>query len=144
MGLPVSVKDLYGVPGLPVFAGSDEALPEDTHAEAFAQGVAQASTAGPGDLTRQLFGTRTLGLTKRLPGGVLADYLSGLLIGSEIVSGLAAQGDRPVLLVGSGALRLAIAGRRRHWPAGLVESQFRKNLIEESTDWETSARHVPI
>ena len=27
MGLPVSVKDLYGVPGLPVFAGSDEALP---------------------------------------------------------------------------------------------------------------------
>ncbi|HNH93685.1 amidase [Accumulibacter sp.] len=28
MGLPVSVKDLYGVPGLPVFAGSDERLPE--------------------------------------------------------------------------------------------------------------------
>lgn len=28
MGLPVSVKDLYGVPGLPVFAGSDEALPK--------------------------------------------------------------------------------------------------------------------
>ena len=28
MGLLVSVKDLYGVPGLPVFAGSDEALPE--------------------------------------------------------------------------------------------------------------------
>lgn len=27
MGLPVSVKDLYGVPGLPVFAGSDQALP---------------------------------------------------------------------------------------------------------------------
>lgn len=28
MGLPVSVKDLYGVPGLPVFAGSDTELPE--------------------------------------------------------------------------------------------------------------------
>lgn len=28
MGLPVSVKDLYGVPGLPIFAGSDEQLPE--------------------------------------------------------------------------------------------------------------------
>jgi len=27
MGIPVSVKDLYGVPGMPVFAGSDEALP---------------------------------------------------------------------------------------------------------------------
>ncbi len=32
MGLPVSVKDLYGVPGLPVFAGSDEALPADAQA----------------------------------------------------------------------------------------------------------------
>lgn len=28
MGLPVSVKDLYGVPGLPVFAGSDSELPD--------------------------------------------------------------------------------------------------------------------
>lgn len=28
MGIPVSVKDLYGVPGLPVFAGSDERLPQ--------------------------------------------------------------------------------------------------------------------
>lgn len=28
MGIPVSVKDLYGVPGLPVFAGTDSALPE--------------------------------------------------------------------------------------------------------------------
>ena len=28
MGLPVSVKDLFGVPGMPVFAGSDSALPE--------------------------------------------------------------------------------------------------------------------
>lgn len=27
MGLPVSVKDLYGVPGMPVFAGTDQALP---------------------------------------------------------------------------------------------------------------------
>ena len=28
MGLPVSIKDLYVVPGLPLFAGSDEQLPE--------------------------------------------------------------------------------------------------------------------
>lgn len=28
MGLPISVKDLFGVPGMPVFAGSDTALPE--------------------------------------------------------------------------------------------------------------------
>ncbi len=29
MGLPVSVKDLYGVPGLPVFAGTDTELPKE-------------------------------------------------------------------------------------------------------------------
>lgn len=29
MGIPVSVKDLYGVPGLPVYAGTDTAFPED-------------------------------------------------------------------------------------------------------------------
>lgn len=28
MGIPVSVKDLFGVPGLPVFAGTDTAFPE--------------------------------------------------------------------------------------------------------------------
>lgn len=28
MGIPVSVKDLFGVPGLPVFAGTDAAFPE--------------------------------------------------------------------------------------------------------------------
>jgi len=29
MGIPVSVKDLFGVPGLPVFAGTDTAFPDD-------------------------------------------------------------------------------------------------------------------
>ncbi|EYD72784.1 amidase [Limimaricola hongkongensis] len=29
MGLPVSVKDLYGVPGLPVFAGTDTEFPKE-------------------------------------------------------------------------------------------------------------------
>lgn len=44
MGLPVSVKDLYGVPGLPVFAGSDSELP------------ASCREAGPivREVTRQL------------------------------------------------------------------------------------------
>src|SRR5690606_17144186 len=28
MGMPVSVKDLYGVPNMPVFAGTDSAFPE--------------------------------------------------------------------------------------------------------------------
>ncbi|WP_405402590.1 amidase [Paracoccus sp. Ld10] len=29
MGIPVSIKDLYGVPGLPVYAGTDTAFPDD-------------------------------------------------------------------------------------------------------------------
>lgn len=32
MGLPISVKDLFGVPGLPVFAGTDTAFPPDWQA----------------------------------------------------------------------------------------------------------------
>ena len=83
---------------------SDAPVSEDARSEAFARGVAQAAEAGPGDLTRQLFSTRTLGLTGQLPGGALADYCSGLLIGHEIVSGLRDRGDAPVVLVGSGAL----------------------------------------
>ncbi|BCH20278.1 amidase [Mesorhizobium sp. L-8-3] len=42
MGMPVSVKDLYGVPGLPVFAGTDTAFPE--------------SWTNPGPLVRRLQG----------------------------------------------------------------------------------------
>ena len=83
---------------------SDAPVSEDTRNGAFARGVVQAAEAGPGDLTRQLFSTRTLGLTGQLPGGALADYCSGLLIGHEIVSGLRDSGDGPVVLVGSGAL----------------------------------------
>lgn len=59
-------------------------------AAAFALGLDAARGAGPGDLLHALFATRTLGLTARLPASALAEYLSGLLIGSEIVSGLAA------------------------------------------------------
>lgn len=29
MGIPMSIKDLFGVPGLPVYAGTDTAFPED-------------------------------------------------------------------------------------------------------------------
>ena len=50
------------------------------------RGAAQPS---PATVSHQIFATRTLGLTGRLPPAALADYLSGLLIGSELVSGLA-------------------------------------------------------
>lgn len=74
---------------------------------AFAAGVRAAASSGPGDLPHQLFATRTLGLTRRMPHEVLGDYLSGLLIGHELVSGLAGlRGavDVPLALVGEGAL----------------------------------------
>ncbi|AWK89376.1 2-dehydro-3-deoxygalactonokinase [Azospirillum thermophilum] len=76
---------------------------------AFARGVQAARESRPGDLSHQIFATRTLGLTRRLPPELLKDYLSGLLIGHELVSGTARMqealdGDIPLLLIGEGAL----------------------------------------
>jgi 2-dehydro-3-deoxygalactonokinase len=87
-------------------AGVD-ATPEDEEA-AFAIGIRAAQSAGPGDLPHQLFATRTLGLTKRLPPEALAHFLSGLLIGHELRSGLALLAEMPagtpLLLIGDPAL----------------------------------------
>ncbi len=84
-----------------------EASPED-EAAAFAVGIRAAQSAGPGDLPHQLFATRTLGLTKRMPAEGLAHYLSGLLIGHELRSGLALLAEMPagtpLLLIGAPAL----------------------------------------
>lgn len=88
-------------------------LPEDRNAsrepdrEAFELGLAEAQHGRAGDLTHQMFATRTLGLTGRLPPTALADYLSGLLIGSELVSGLAGVRERepmPLVMIGEPAL----------------------------------------
>lgn len=84
-----------------------EAAPADEE-EAFAAGIRAAQAANPGDLPHQLFATRSLGLTKRLPAEALSHYLSGLLIGHELRSGLArlaamAPGT-PLLLIGDPAL----------------------------------------
>jgi 2-dehydro-3-deoxygalactonokinase len=76
---------------------------------AFIDGVSTARKSLPGDLAHQIFATRTLGLTRRLPAEALKDYLSGLLIGHELVSGLAHMrdtlaSDTPLLLIGEAAL----------------------------------------
>lgn len=76
---------------------------------AFADGIAAARASQRGDLTHQLFAVRTLGLTGRLAPTVLKDYLSGLLIGHELVSGLALMrrggvADMPLVLIGESAL----------------------------------------
>ncbi|KAF7597821.1 hypothetical protein BGI27_16720 [Candidatus Dactylopiibacterium carminicum] len=76
--------------------------------EAFVAGINVARDGGPGALSHQLFAVRTLGLTGRYPGSALKDYLSGLLIGNELVSGLArlhgAGQEQALILIGDGAL----------------------------------------
>jgi 2-dehydro-3-deoxygalactonokinase len=75
--------------------------------EAFELGLKQAQSGRAGDLTHHIFATRTLGLTGRLQSVMLADYLSGLLIGSELVSALADFHERepmPLVLIGETAL----------------------------------------
>jgi len=69
----------------------------------FAEGVRAASRLErPGDVLHAIFMTRTLGLFDRLRPDQLSDYLSGLLIGAELVSG--ARGAQGAVVVGSAAL----------------------------------------
>lgn len=79
-------------------------------AAAFLQGLALAREGAPGDLMRQLFTARSMNLAGRLPPVALADYLSGLLIGNELLSANAwlareAGVDTPIVLIGEAALR---------------------------------------
>jgi 2-dehydro-3-deoxygalactonokinase len=53
-------------------------------------------------LLNAVFGARTLGLFERLPGGELADYLSGVLIGAELCAALPERGGG--FVVGNGDL----------------------------------------
>lgn len=78
-------------------------------AAAYLQALAMARESGPGDLMRHLFTVRSMNLAGRLPVTSLADYLSGLLIGHELVSATAwlsrnADGDTPIVLIGEHAL----------------------------------------
>lgn len=70
-------------------------LMEDADSEdhaAFAQGVHDGAKAGtPGSLLHRLFGVRTAGLFAQQSAAGLSDYLSGLLIGSEIADQLGGE-----------------------------------------------------
>lgn len=56
--------------------------------------VAKGREGLPGALLHRLFSARTLGLVGELPGEEISDYLSGLLIGSEIIdAGSLQQGE---------------------------------------------------
>lgn len=71
--------------------------------EGFRRGVEAGAAPGhPASLLHRIFMTRTLGLVGDLPGGELADFLSGVLIGAELASLDPDIG--PALVVGSPAL----------------------------------------
>lgn len=87
-----------------------EATPPAQHADAtqaFHRGLEVARDSGAAGIAGRLFTTRSLFLTGGLAAPETLDYLSGLLIGEEVRSGLAAAGlDR-----GSGPpARVAIIG----------------------------------
>lgn len=76
--------------------------PDGFDSRAFRRGVEYAAEGG---LLRRLFSARSLGLFDKLPAAGLRDYLSGLVIGSEVAEGLAWLGaNGPVTLVGEPAL----------------------------------------
>ncbi|WP_159993335.1 2-dehydro-3-deoxygalactonokinase [Roseomonas sp. 18066] len=82
----------------------EEGHPDEV-AAAFARGLQLARDSRPGDLSRQIFAARSLGLTRQMAPAVLKDFLSGLLIGHELVSGLAEAGrDTALALIGDPAL----------------------------------------
>lgn len=79
----------------------------DADPAAFEQGLARAhASAGdpPGRLLHDLFSARTLGLFATIPPAGLASYLSGLLIGAEVVAALAGSRPDAVTILGSSAL----------------------------------------
>ncbi len=77
---------------------------EGESSESFALGV-QRGLGQPGDLTALLFSVRTAGLMGRLDADCLPDYLSGLLIGAELASGMSLlPNTRKIELIGEPAL----------------------------------------
>jgi 2-dehydro-3-deoxygalactonokinase len=79
-------------------------VPDD---DAFYAGLGRAASsaaAPPGRLLHDLFSVRTLGLTDMLTGTALASYMSGLLIGSEILAALEGSAADKITVLGSGTL----------------------------------------
>jgi 2-dehydro-3-deoxygalactonokinase len=76
----------------------------ETDDTAFAQGLAQVRTEGASALTHLLFGVRSLGLFGRMRRTSLASYLSGLLIGAEMMDAMAWSRAKSVVAVGSPGL----------------------------------------
>jgi 2-dehydro-3-deoxygalactonokinase len=127
----------------------------------FLSGVDAVRKHGDLGLTHQLFAVRTLGLTERMPTSGLHDYLSGLLIGHELRSGMAWRrarglGDAPLVLVGEPALcrRYAQALQRfglpsaqalpNTAPAGLWQLALAAGLVTSSVIPSSSIATEPL
>lgn len=98
----------------------------------FLHGVAAAPRDGPaGSLLHKLFSVRTLGLFGLLPPEELSEYLSGLLIGSEIMA--AARPGQTITIFGSDELteRYAKAAKALsiHWRRGPERSVVVGHLL---------------
>jgi 2-dehydro-3-deoxygalactonokinase len=79
----------------------------DLDRDEFERGLAASRAARGSDLSRLLFGVRTRHLFGEQTPAALVDYLSGLLIGHELASGLAqAPPELPLVLVGDERLCL--------------------------------------
>ena len=102
--------ELFAVLRAPSILGRLMPAPADgqeTDESAFELGLSTARRSQPGDFPHQIFAARTLGLAGRLAPPALADYLSGLLIGHELVSGLAGiqeSAEIPLIMIGEPAL----------------------------------------
>jgi 2-dehydro-3-deoxygalactonokinase len=85
-------------------------------AAAFRRGLEVARDSGPAGVAARLFTARSLFLAGDLPAAATLDYLSGLLIGEELRSGLAAH-SREALAAGGPQIALcgdpALCGRYR-------------------------------
>jgi 2-dehydro-3-deoxygalactonokinase len=76
--------------------------------------VRKARDAGRGGLAPLLFGVRAGALVGDLPAGASVDYLSGLLLGDEVRSGLASAGP-PDALAGDPTLCSRYADALAHF-----------------------------
>jgi len=83
------------------------ALTLSMNLSAFEQGVERGYKAAPGKLITLLFSVRSMALTGELPSDALPDYLSGLLIGTELAAALRGPDlipNCPLVLLGSPVL----------------------------------------
>jgi 2-dehydro-3-deoxygalactonokinase len=93
--------------GKPAREVGGDAISAGAKAAAFARGLAVARESGAEGVSGRLFTTRSFYLTGELPPAATLDYLSGLLVGEEIRSAIAAHRGQPlpaIVLIGDAAL----------------------------------------